>query len=304
MCRFEAGKDYLLGMYCGIESQLLFETGRDYLLVRKMVLAIGSSHMGNMTVEYHNDMGAMVLLRFHTIFISTQHDETFTNDEIAADLKQDVIKPVVSVNYLDEKTIYHLNLSGYFAKDYGLKKDYVSKLLGEVRFNVETSFCQQQQQQRYPIPPRQGKGEVKCRQMIPLPFGEPAGRETASGGYKRFFRRVSLETSDYLKDDCLSMHCTVGVVRNRVEGPKQFSISIPPSDMGRNLKYLLETETGCDIAFRIKGETFKGHKLILAARSPVFKAQFFGLVGNPNMDEVELEDIEPSIFKVMNTGIL
>ncbi|GJT02813.1 BTB/POZ and MATH domain-containing protein 3-like protein isoform X1 [Tanacetum coccineum] len=93
------------------------------------------------------------------------------------------------------------------------------------------------------------------------------------------------------------MHCTVGVVRNRVEGPKQFTISIPPSDMGQNLKYLLETETGCDIAFRIKGETFKGHKLILAARSPVFRAQFFGLVGNPNMDEVELEDIEPSIFK-------
>lgn len=118
-------------------------------------------------------------------------------------------------------------------------------------------------------------------------------------GYKRFFRRVSLEASDYLKDDCLSMHCTVGVVRNRVEGPKPFTISIPPSDMGQNLKYLLETETGCDIAFRIKGETFKGHKLILAARSPVFRAQFFGLVGDPNMDEVELEDIEPSIFKAM-----
>lgn len=118
-------------------------------------------------------------------------------------------------------------------------------------------------------------------------------------GYKRFFRRVSLETSDYLKDDCLSMHCTVGVVRNRVEGPKHFTISIPPSDMGQNLKFLLETETGCDIIFRIREETFKAHKLILAARSPVFRAQFFGLVGNPNMDEVELKDIEPSIFKAM-----
>lgn len=118
-------------------------------------------------------------------------------------------------------------------------------------------------------------------------------------GYKRFFRRQTLEASDYLKDDCLSMHCTVGVVRNRVEGPKHFTIAIPPSDMGRNLKYLLETETGWDILFRVGDETFKAHKLILAARSPVFRAQFFGLVGNPNMDEVELEDIEPSIFKAM-----
>ncbi|OIT28421.1 PREDICTED: BTB/POZ and MATH domain-containing protein 3-like isoform X1 [Nicotiana attenuata] len=118
-------------------------------------------------------------------------------------------------------------------------------------------------------------------------------------GYKRFFRRSVLETSDYLKDDCLSMHCTVGVVRTRVEGPKDYSVSVPPSDMGQSLKYVLDAELGCDIDFRVGEETFKAHKLILAARSPVFRAQFFGLVGNPNSDKVELEDIEPSIFKAM-----
>lgn len=118
-------------------------------------------------------------------------------------------------------------------------------------------------------------------------------------GYKRFFRRASLETSDYLKDDCLSMHCTVGVVRTRVEGPKSYSVTIPPSDMGQSLKYLLDAELGCDIVFRVGEEAFKGHKLILAARSPVFRAQFFGLIGNPKTDELEIEDIEPSVFKAM-----
>ncbi|KAK4353808.1 hypothetical protein RND71_026002 [Anisodus tanguticus] len=118
-------------------------------------------------------------------------------------------------------------------------------------------------------------------------------------GYKRFFRRTSLETSDYLKDDCLSMHCTVGVVRTRVEGPKDYSVSVPPSDMGQSLKYLLDAELGCDIVFQVGGEIFKGHKLILAARFPVFRAQFFGLIGNPKSDEVELEDIEPSVFMAM-----
>nr|GEY65730.1 BTB/POZ and MATH domain-containing protein 3-like isoform X1 [Tanacetum cinerariifolium] len=42
-----------------------------------------------------------------------------------------------------------------------------------------------------------------------------------------------------------------------------------------------------------------GKGVILAARSPVFKAQFYGLVGNPDLDEVELMDIEPSVFKVV-----
>ncbi|XP_073159525.1 BTB/POZ and MATH domain-containing protein 3 isoform X2 [Henckelia pumila] len=118
-------------------------------------------------------------------------------------------------------------------------------------------------------------------------------------GYKRFFRRTSLEASDFLKDDCLSMHCTVGVVRTRVEGPKSYNVLVPPSDMGQSFKYLLDTELSCDVVFQVGDETFKAHKLILAARSPVFRAQFFGHIGNPNSDRVELEDIEPSIFKAL-----
>ncbi|CAK9880079.1 unnamed protein product [Sphagnum jensenii] len=56
----------------------------------------------------------MVPLRMHTVLISTQHDETVTNDEIAADLREHVIKPVIPEKYLDENTIFHLNPSGRF----------------------------------------------------------------------------------------------------------------------------------------------------------------------------------------------
>ncbi|URE21766.1 MATH domain [Musa troglodytarum] len=118
-------------------------------------------------------------------------------------------------------------------------------------------------------------------------------------GYKRFYRRTALETSDYLKDDCLIMHCTVGVVRNRIETPTQFSISIPSPDLGQCLKELLKSGIGSDIVFHVGDETFKAHKRILAARSPVFNAQFYGLVGNPNVDRVDVEDVEPPVFKAM-----
>ncbi|KAK1299531.1 BTB/POZ and MATH domain-containing protein 3 [Acorus calamus] len=118
-------------------------------------------------------------------------------------------------------------------------------------------------------------------------------------GYKRFFRRSALETSDFLKDDCLSMHCTVGVVRTRVEGPRLFSIPIPPTDMGQSFKELLDSGIGSDIVFEVGEETFKAHKLVLAARSPVFRAQFFGLIGDPNMEKVEVKDVEPPVFKAM-----
>ncbi|KAL5567587.1 hypothetical protein UlMin_024162 [Ulmus minor] len=118
-------------------------------------------------------------------------------------------------------------------------------------------------------------------------------------GYKRFYRRSALETSDFLKDDCLVMNCTVGVVRTRLQGPKQLTIPVPPSDMGRGFKDLLDSEVGCDVVFQVGDENFKAHKLILAARSPVFRAQFFGLVGDPNSDKVVVKDVEPFIFKAM-----
>ncbi|RRT73313.1 hypothetical protein B296_00003213 [Ensete ventricosum] len=53
-------------------------------------------------------MTPLVPLRVHTVLISTQHDETVTNDEIATDLKEHVIKLVIPEQYLDEKTSFHL----------------------------------------------------------------------------------------------------------------------------------------------------------------------------------------------------
>jgi S-adenosylmethionine synthetase len=66
------------------------------------------------TVEYKNENGKLTALRVHTIVISTQHDETVTNEQIQKDLKEHVISKVVPANLLDDNTIYHLNPSGRF----------------------------------------------------------------------------------------------------------------------------------------------------------------------------------------------
>merc|ERR1719390_338327 len=66
------------------------------------------------TVEYDKKGGFLTPKRVHTILISTQHDETVTNEKIAADLMEHVIKPVVPAKYLDDNTIFHLNPSGRF----------------------------------------------------------------------------------------------------------------------------------------------------------------------------------------------
>jgi len=67
------------------------------------------------TIEYKkNADGSLCPLRVHTIVISTQHDPTYTQEQLAIDLKKEVIEKVVPAKYLDDKTIYHINPSGIF----------------------------------------------------------------------------------------------------------------------------------------------------------------------------------------------
>lgn len=118
-------------------------------------------------------------------------------------------------------------------------------------------------------------------------------------GYKRFYKRTSLEASDYLKDDCLSIQCIVGVVKSHTEGPKVDRIAVPPSDIGQQYGVLLETGMGTDVDFEVDGELFSAHKLVLAARSPVFRAQLWDPMRDPNTRCIKVQDIRAPVFKTL-----
>ncbi|KAL0371347.1 UNVERIFIED_CONTAM: BTB/POZ and MATH domain-containing protein 2 [Sesamum angustifolium] len=135
------------------------------------------------------------------------------------------------------------------------------------------------------------KGNAHGQYNVEVKFGRR--------GYKRFFKRTALETSDYLKDDCLQVHCCVGVVRSHTEGPKIYSIPLPPSDIGQHFGQLLESGKGTDVTFEVDGETFNGHKLVLAARSPVFRAQLYGPMKDQNSECIKVEDMEAPVFKAL-----
>ncbi|KAG5416467.1 hypothetical protein IGI04_004034 [Brassica rapa subsp. trilocularis] len=118
-------------------------------------------------------------------------------------------------------------------------------------------------------------------------------------GYKRFFKRSLLESSDYLKDNCLLVRCCVGLVKSRTEGPRSYNIPVPVSEFGRQFGKVLESGRGADVTFRVDGETFPAHKLVLAARSPVFRAQIFGPLKSRDTECIDIEDMVAPIFKVL-----
>ncbi|CAH9115430.1 unnamed protein product [Cuscuta epithymum] len=117
-------------------------------------------------------------------------------------------------------------------------------------------------------------------------------------GYKRFFRRTSLETSDYLKDDCLKINCTVGVVRSTIDCLSLHSIQVPDSDIGAHIGMLLDNMEGSDTVYNVAGERFNAHKMVLAARSPVFQSQLLD-VADDDKKEIVVTDMEPKVFEAM-----
>ncbi|GMH18806.1 hypothetical protein Nepgr_020647 [Nepenthes gracilis] len=118
-------------------------------------------------------------------------------------------------------------------------------------------------------------------------------------GYKRFIKRAYLDSSDYLKDDCLLIKCIVGVVKSHTEAPKVPSIPLPPSDIGEQFGQLLESKERTDVNFEVDGQIFAAHKLVLAARSPVFRAQLFGPMKEKSMQCIKIDDMEAPVFKAL-----
>lgn len=89
----------------------------------------------------------------------------------------------------------------------------------------------------------------------------------------------------------------MGVVRSTIDCSSLQPIQVPDSDMGSHFGMLLENMEGSDVVFSVAGEKFHAHKLVLTARSPVFRAELFDeLMGDKQ--EIVVTDMEPRVFKV------
>ncbi|CAN6305128.1 unnamed protein product [Urochloa humidicola] len=132
--------------------------------------------------------------------------------------------------------------------------------------------------------------------------------EYAVGGYEYgfhdFIKRDFLEASEHLKDDCFRIRCDIFIpdglsTEDRPATPEAF-VDVPASDMHQQFGDLLTSNDGADVTFQVSGETFKAHWCILAARSPVFKAELFGAMreGTVTGDRcIRIDGILVQVFK-------
>ncbi|KAG2585125.1 hypothetical protein PVAP13_6KG349300, partial [Panicum virgatum] len=146
--------------------------------------------------------------------------------------------------------------------------------------------------------------ETRQRAVLVLRAHGPAGLliiTTCGGGgvrslaFRQFVKRKDLD-SLYLADGWATIPCGVIVTgRGRDNDP----LVAPPPDIGTHLGLLLDCADGSDVSFVVDGARFPAHRAVLAARSPVFKAQLLGPTAKARASSVTVPDMAPATFRAM-----
>lgn len=110
-------------------------------------------------------------------------------------------------------------------------------------------------------------------------------------GWPQFVRVEDLKEL-YVVDDHFVVVCTITVL-----SASACPVVVPPSDLHLHFGMLLEDKERADVTFDVEGEIFHAHRLVLATRSPVFKAELYGMMHEHNSTDIKISDMEPLVFK-------
>ncbi|GJN39072.1 hypothetical protein PR202_gb28166 [Eleusine coracana subsp. coracana] len=158
------------------------------------------------------------------------------------------------------------------------------------------------------------RANLGCRLVDPSRTLEPSETKNVCSAFLKkgkcssellLLRSDDVPSSGYLKSDSLIIECTITVLKELpkivVPAQKDVPLPVPPSDLHQHLGALLQSHKGGDVTLVLvpSGERFLAHKCILAARSPVFMAEFFGEMNERSSQSVQIEGVQPAAFKAM-----
>jgi speckle-type POZ protein len=127
-------------------------------------------------------------------------------------------------------------------------------------------------------------------------------------GYRKFVKKSILEDPGrgLLVNDTIVIRyqielvvSTGGALSRHSQAKQLPTIVVPPASLGLDLASLLESGVGADVAFEVDGERMAAHKIILQARSPVFKALLTGPMREGHEETVEVHDVRAPVFRAL-----
>ncbi|KAJ3686367.1 hypothetical protein LUZ61_015531 [Rhynchospora tenuis] len=110
--------------------------------------------------------------------------------------------------------------------------------------------------------------------------------------------RRELYPEAYVTNGCFNVLCTIFIASDTTKvKPNQSSSGLPSDSLIEQLGDLLKSQNISDVTFEVDGEIFNAHRVVLAARSPVFMAELFGPMVEANKKCIKLEGMMAEVFK-------
>jgi speckle-type POZ protein len=125
--------------------------------------------------------------------------------------------------------------------------------------------------------------------------------ESVRGGCSLKARRDDVEALCVV-DDYFVLLCSVDIVTTTKHGKPSAApspVNAKEDDLGYGLATMLDKLELTDVRFDVDGESFDAHRLVLAARSPVFRAELYGPMAESKMTSIAIHDVKASTFKYM-----
>ncbi|CAM0951041.1 unnamed protein product [Alopecurus aequalis] len=150
-----------------------------------------------------------------------------------------------------------------------------------------------------PGPVLEGAAKVSTRMVLLDKTGSPATSMGTEILRKDTFYSMQADWDD-VKANCVVGNyfvvlCSVDIDRT----PSALSLEEELPDLGHDLAIMLDKQEFTDVSFDVGGESFSAHRLMLAARSPVFRAELYGRMIESKMVSITVEDMEASTFRSM-----
>ncbi|KAM3370369.1 hypothetical protein ACQJBY_017968 [Aegilops geniculata] len=120
-------------------------------------------------------------------------------------------------------------------------------------------------------------------------------------GFRKFVEKSRLlkSSSSKANNGYLIIRCVLTVIREPWTKVKRNLLVVPQPNLQHHLHQMWKEGQGADVTFSVSGQLFSAHRYLLAARSPVFKAELFGPMKESTTDSIKIYDVEPPIFEAL-----
>lgn len=143
---------------------------------------------------------------------------------------------------------------------------------------------------------KEGKVLVTSFGSLEHTFSPP----TYDFGYSKFIEKSRLlKSSSDATSGYFIIRCVLTVIKQPRTEVKRNLFVVPRPNLQDHLQQMWKDGQGADVTFSVSGQLFSAHRYLLAARSPVFKAELFGPMKEKATDSITIDDIEPPIFEAL-----